>query len=90
MNKIDNSSIEDVEDDVEDLIDSIEGIELKLKKAKTQFNVRALDKAYYDSLIETTDRQIKESQATMTTLQAELTQEKTRKSNRQDFEDICK
>lgn len=58
MGKIDSSPVEDVEDTVEDLLDQIEGIELKLKKAKTQFNVRALDKEYYESLIEDTNMKI--------------------------------
>ena len=65
ISNIDEFKPEEVEEAVEDLVDQVELIELKLKKAQTQFNVRNHDKAYYAQLIDTTETQIEQSRQEM-------------------------
>ena len=90
MAKINDLSADEVDEAVEDLVDQVELTELKLKKAQTQFNVRAQDKAYYAQLIADTENQIQKSREEMLRLQSELEQEQTRKRDRADFEAICR
>ena len=77
------------DDRVEDLVDEIEGQEIRLTKQKIIFDVTEQDQTYYQSLTNKTNNEIDNAKKQIQLLEKQLKHEKLLKSYKKQFEEAA-
>ena len=89
MNDWDSIDNEQFEDRIEDLLDELEGQEIRLTKQKIIFNVTEQDQDYYQSLIDKTNADIESAKKQICSLESQLQHEKKLKKYKTKFEELA-
>ena len=89
MSDWDALSPDQFDDRVEDLVDEIEGQEIRLTKQKIIFDVTEQDQTYYQSLTNKTNNEIESAKKQIQLLEKQLQHEKILKSYKKQFEEAA-
>ena len=88
MNDWDSIDNDQFEDRIEDLIDEIEGQEIRLTKQKVIFNVTEQDRNYYQKLIDDVNAEITKAKELICSLEQQLCHQKKLKQYKAKFEEL--